>query len=126
MMLVWPAHEYLASYVAALERGWSPDDLRPEATQEELARIAAGADAFLASLVDRVGLGDIALPDGTVVPRLPGYSKWMWDGEFCGRINFRWDPGTEALPRIVSATSAMPSSLGSSGAATRLRRCARC
>ena len=98
MMLVWPAHEYLASYVAALERGWSPDDLRPEATQEELARIAAGADAFLASLVDRVGLGDIALPDGTVVPRLPGYSKWMWDGEFCGRINFRWDPGTEALP----------------------------
>jgi predicted acetyltransferase len=22
----------------------------------------------------------------------------MWDGEFCGRINLRWQPGTEALP----------------------------
>jgi len=22
----------------------------------------------------------------------------MWDGEFCGSINFRWQPGTEALP----------------------------
>jgi predicted acetyltransferase len=22
----------------------------------------------------------------------------MWDGEFCGSIGFRWQPGTEALP----------------------------
>jgi len=22
----------------------------------------------------------------------------MWDGEFCGQIAFRWQPGTEALP----------------------------
>ena len=36
--------------------------------------------------------------DGTTVPRLPGYLKWMWDGEFCGVIGFRWQPGTEALP----------------------------
>jgi len=32
------------------------------------------------------------------VPRLPGYNRWIWDGEFCGRIGFRWQPGTEALP----------------------------
>lgn len=99
MNLVWPAREYLPSYVAALERGWSPDNLRPEAGREELSRIAADADAFLASLVDRDGRGGpIALPDGAVVSRLPGYRRWMWDGEFCGSINFRWQPGTEALP----------------------------
>jgi predicted acetyltransferase len=29
---------------------------------------------------------------------LPGFSRWLWDGEFCGSIGFRWQPGTEALP----------------------------
>jgi predicted acetyltransferase len=100
MMLVWPSRDYLPSYVAALERGWSPDNLRgPVATQEQLARIAADTDGFLSSLVDREGRGSpITLPDGTVVPRLPGYQRWLWDGEFCGSIGFRWQPGTEALP----------------------------
>ena len=99
MKLVWPSREYLASYVAALERGWSPDNLRPQAAQEELARIASDADAFLSSLVDREAAGDpIALPDGRTVPRLPGYRRWLWDGEFCGSIGFRWQRGTEALP----------------------------
>ena len=28
----------------------------------------------------------------------PASSRWMWDGEFCGRIGFRWQPGTEVLP----------------------------
>jgi predicted acetyltransferase len=30
--------------------------------------------------------------------RIPGYHRWMWDGEFSGVINFRWQPGTTALP----------------------------
>lgn len=67
--------------------------------QEELERIAANPDAFLASLVDKEGTGDpITLPDGTTVPRLPGYRRWLWDGEFCGSIGLRWQRGTEALP----------------------------
>jgi predicted acetyltransferase len=99
MRLVWPAREYLPGYVYALKRGWSPDDMRAEAAAEELERIAAYPDAFLASQVDREAKGEpITLPDGTTVRRLPGYSRWMWDGEFCGRIGFRWQPGTEALP----------------------------
>ena len=89
----------MPGYVAALDRGWSPDNLRLAAAKEELERIAADPDAFLASLVDREAAGGpIALPDGTTVPRLPGYSRWLWDGEFCGSIGFRWQPGTEALP----------------------------
>jgi predicted acetyltransferase len=99
MILVIPTEAYLPSYVAALERGWSPDNLRAEATGEHLARIAANAEAFLAAQVDLDASGDpIALPDGTTVPRLPGFVQWMWDGEFCGTIGFRWQPGTEALP----------------------------
>lgn len=100
MKLVWPLPEYLPGYVAALERGWSPDNLRGEvAAREELSRIATGADALLASLVDIEAVGrPITLPDGTTVPRLPGYQRWLWDGEFCGSIGFRWQPGTEVLP----------------------------
>jgi len=99
MRLVWPAREYLPSYVAALRRGWSPDNMRPEAGDEDLARIAVDAEAFLTSQVDRDGRGaPVMLPDGSIVPRLPGYSRWIWDGEFCGRVNFRWQPGSEALP----------------------------
>jgi predicted acetyltransferase len=99
MRLVWPATEYLASYVAALERGWSPDNLRAAATNEELQRIATDADRFLASQVDReAAAGPVMLPDGKTVPRLPGYKRWIWDGEFCGVISLRWQPGTEVLP----------------------------
>lgn len=102
MHLVWPARDYLPGYADALARGWSADNLRQEeAAREELARIAEDPDAFLASLVDREGAGEpIVLPDGTRVRRLPGYRRWMWDGEFCGSIGLRWQPGTEALPPL--------------------------
>lgn len=38
------------------------------------------------------------MPDGSVVPRLPGFRRWMWDGEFAGSIGFRWQQGTAELP----------------------------
>lgn len=100
MKLVWPAREYLGSYTAALERGWSPDNVLGEpARLRDLDRISDDSDAFLAGLVDREAAGDpIVLPDGTLVERLPGYIRWMWDGEFCGLVGFRWKRGTEALP----------------------------
>src|SRR5690242_6661269 len=100
MTLVWPSAGYLPSYVDALERGWSPDNvLGAEAAREELGRIAVDPARFLASLVDKDAAGDpITAPDGTTVKRLPGYRRWLWDGEFCGSIGFRWQPDTEALP----------------------------
>ena len=99
MELVWPAAEYLSSYVHALEQGWSPDNRRPQAGREELERIAQDPDRFLANQIDREGKGPpVILPNGATVPRLPGYHRWMWDGEFCGVIGFRWQPGTTALP----------------------------
>lgn len=95
--------EQLPSYVAALERGWSADTLRGEAAaREELERISRDAASFIDQMEDREARGDpITLPDGSRAARLPGYRRWLWDGEFCGSIGFRWQPGTEALPPHV-------------------------
>lgn len=99
MELVRPSRQFLPSYVRALDQGWSPDNLRPQTAQEELARIAEAPEVFLAQQTDREAKGPaITLPDGSVVPRLPGVKLWMWDGEFCGAIGFRWQPGTTDLP----------------------------
>ncbi len=100
LRLVHPSTEHLSSYVAALERGWSPDNVRgAAAAREELAEIAADPAAFLAGLDDREAAGPpIPMPDGTFVKRLPGFHRWMWDGEFVGTIGFRWQPGTTDLP----------------------------
>ena len=99
MELVWPTAEYLPSYLRALRQGWSPDNTRPEASHEQILQIEHEPDVFLASQVDVDGKGpSVTLPDGSTVPRLPGYHRWMWDGEFCGVIGFRWQPGTAALP----------------------------
>lgn len=103
VQLVRPSRQHLPSYVAALERGWSADNIRgAAAAREELAQIAADADAFLALMDNRQGGGPpVTLADGSQVPRLPGFRRWIWDGEFCGSIGLRWLPGTEELPPHV-------------------------
>lgn len=103
MELVRPRAEHLPPYIAALEQGWSPDNVRgAAAAQEELALIRKDPETFLARMVDREALGDpVKLPDGSTVPRLPSYRYWMWDGDFCGVIGFRWQVGTAALPPHV-------------------------
>lgn len=99
LKLVWPAARHLPGYVQALKQGWSLDNLRPQAAAEELVRIDLNPARFLSEQVDREAKGPpVTLPDGRTVPRLPGYSLWMWDGEFCGAIGFRWQPGTTELP----------------------------
>lgn len=99
LLLVIPDIQYVDSYGAALGQGWSPDNTRPEAANEELAAIKANAVRFCFEKDDRTASGDpIMLPDGSTVPRLPGFRRWLWDGEFCGSFSFRWQPGTEALP----------------------------
>ena len=59
MELAWPAPEYLPSYRRALERGWSPDNTRPEAGSEELEHIARDPEGFLAEQVDREAEGGL-------------------------------------------------------------------
>jgi len=48
----------------------------------------------------------------------------MWDGEFCGSIGFRWQPGTTALPPYCLGHigySAVPWKRGNGYATTALR-----
>src|SRR5690349_6346387 len=100
LQLVVPSLAQLDAYAEALGRGWSPDNIRlEEAAREEMAMIAEDPAGFVALLDDREArAGPITLPDGSQVPRLPGYRRWIWDDGFCGSIGFRWQPGTAALP----------------------------
>jgi len=103
LQLVKPGLEFLPEYKAALERDWSPDNVRGAvATREELEKIEADPAGFVALLDDpKAKGGPIKLPDGSTAPRLPGFRRWMWDGGFCGSIGLRWQPGTSELPPHV-------------------------
>lgn len=101
--LVRPAMEHLAEYCAALGKGWSPNNLRPEVAQEQLDTIARDAEGFLASLEDPEARGGpVLLPDGSTVPRLPSLRRWIWKDGFAGSIGLRWQPGTADLPLTCS------------------------
>lgn len=111
LQLVRPEPQHLPDYIAALQRGWSADNLRGElAAREELQRISADPAAFLALMDDPEGLGPpVTLPDGTVKLCIPSLRRWMWltgrsadqGGRFVGSIGLRWAKGGEPLPPHV-------------------------
>ena len=99
MNLVIPSLQYLPSYADALRRGWSPSSSRDELRLEELGKIADDPAAFITYEADPFAQRPpMRLHDGSYVERLPGYRRWMWDGEFCGSIGLRWQPDTPELP----------------------------
>jgi predicted acetyltransferase len=97
--LVEPTLEGLTAYANALAAGWSPDSER-DASAERLTALLLDPAAFLRDITGREPT--ITLDDGSVVPRLPSRAYWIWDGEFSGTINLRWQPGSEELPGYVS------------------------
>ena len=98
--IVRPTMAALPQFVDALQRGWSPNNDDPEqARRDILEELGKDAAAYVARQFDPEAKGPpVRLPDGSLVPRLPGYVLWMWDGEFCGSIGLRWQRGTEELP----------------------------
>ena len=101
--LTTPTVERLPHYVDALERGWSPDNVRGRiAAEEQLAAIEQDAAGFVARQTDpEAQAGAVTLPDGSKVARIPGRHFWIWDGAFCGTLGFRWQNGSAALPAHV-------------------------
>ena len=102
MELRWPDPDMLGSYVAAMERECELAG-QPDLHAKRLALIDSDPDLFFACEVNVDGTAPpIELPDGTRVARIPGYGKWMWDGEYCGGIRLRWlADGDETLPPHV-------------------------
>jgi predicted acetyltransferase len=99
MELIRPGAEHLPSYLEALHRGWSPNTEHVGLDQATIDRVTRDPQRFIELCDDREAAGGpIEQPDGTTVPRLPGLSRWMWDREFAGAINLRWQPGTRELP----------------------------
>ena len=71
--LVRPSTEHLASYISALERGWSLGTRGPNSGQEELSRIAADPSGFLAEQADLDGKGHPSFyQTGPLCPGCPG------------------------------------------------------
>ena len=98
-----PSLERLPQMAAALRRGWSPDNLRGRVAAEEILKaIEADAAGFIARQTDPEAKGaPVTLPDGSTVARIPGRHFWIWDGDFCGSLGFRWCNGTADLPAHV-------------------------
>jgi predicted acetyltransferase len=85
----------LPELVDCIRRTPPRDDVDRFMTEKEIDRITNDPDGYLRGLE---GIGTLEFPNGTVVPLLPSITRWMWDGELAGAINFRWQPGTTDLP----------------------------
>jgi predicted acetyltransferase len=83
--LAEPQDAMLESYAAALHQGWSPDSVT-DVSAAQLAAITADPVGYLAGVVDQTRDG------------LHHCIRWMWDGDFCGAISVRYQPGTSELP----------------------------
>ncbi len=94
-----PRLPLLDGYEDALTRGWSPNTTADVAARE-LAALRTDRSVFLARMNAQKGPHE--LPDGRVVEKLPSRVFFVSDGEFCGRINLRYQPGTTELPPHVS------------------------
>jgi predicted acetyltransferase len=97
-----PSAELLPGYIDALERGYHPSTSGGVAYAErQLGLAKADPAGYLHKFNHPEENTLIALPDGTMVPRIPGFVRWMWDGDFCGQISLRWQAGTNELPPHV-------------------------
>ncbi len=67
MDLVRAAAPYLASYVHALEQGWSPDNMRPEVSHEERERIAHDPASELTSDATNIASRRVIEANGGVI-----------------------------------------------------------
>jgi predicted acetyltransferase len=95
--LLRPSLARLPEYEDALERGWSPNTDQ-DVSREQLLQLRRNPARFLHDLYNSPL---VRLPDGREVPRLPAHDFWISDGDFCGRIGFRFQRGTEDMPSTI-------------------------
>ena len=99
MELVRPTADHLPSFLDALRRDWDWTRDSGRTAQQEVDRVMADPERFLALMDDRAAAGGpVEIAPEVFVPRLPSLTRWMWDGEFAGQISLRWQDGTPELP----------------------------
>jgi len=91
--LLRPGLEWLPAYEDALARGWSPSADHDNGPAQ-LTALRADPERFLHELFHSP---TVRRPDGSEVPRPPTHDFWISDGEFCGRISFRFERGVTDL-----------------------------
>ena len=86
--LVLASSDYRKSYVEALREGFRRGD-QAAMKPGRIDQIEADFDAFIADATRQTG--DIELPDGTLIPKVPFDICWLVDGEtFIGETGIRY------------------------------------
>ena len=99
MELIRLEEKHLPEFLAAIKLVMADADMLHMDVDKLYEEAVSDPERFIREQDDPQGLGaDIEMPDGTFVKRLPSIVRHMWDGEICGRIGFRWSPGTTDLP----------------------------
>ncbi len=101
-ILVMPDLEKLSGYEAALAKGWSPDPRRIGDTgfiEAELQDLRNDPAAYLDKLMGRHASAGQQIGDTAMA--LTNHTFWIWDGEFCGRIDLRYLPVTWTVPASI-------------------------
>lgn len=102
MELIVPTLEHLPGYLDAVRRGWMGDRILFGTPEALLALADRDPQLAIDRFRDRSTEGLLYYQDGTTAPRLPALFRWMWDGEFAGGIDLRWQPdGDLRLPETV-------------------------
>lgn len=87
--LVLASPRYRAGYIEALREGFRRGD-HPAKSPSEIDGIDADFATFFAELTKKTG--DIVLPDGKMIPRVPSDVFWLVDGEtFIGETGVRYE-----------------------------------
>jgi len=113
IVLLKPAAEHLEAYVAALKRGWSPDNVRDETRIEQLAQIASEPQAFLDSLDDRRPRAGPSVWRTVVCAASSRFRRWIWTATSPARSACGGNPALR-LCRLVLRTHSDTVSLGGS------------
>ena len=70
--------------------------------KQNLTRMQEDGEKYLAALDGKIDGETLTLEDGSIVPRLPSITRYMWaDEKPVGSISFRRQPGSNSLPLHV-------------------------
>lgn len=105
MEIVRPEEIHLASYTDALKRAMALGTIKIERAQGKLSEIAADPKSYLAKQEDPEALGgDIKLPDGTYILRIPGKTRYLWDGGGMRNYQFPLAGGNDGIASRIFGT----------------------